>query len=222
MRAVTMPNLGDFFFRVLPAAAGALLGSVLTLCAFLLLKIATISEEVTLEENAAPDEPLAFSKFMLFVILFLSSLFANMLATTFSVFANRHEFHGNLREVLLNIFAIVLVLFAVCAPFFLIFPIEIAFKLAKFFLPFTALTSSLLFYLFANPQWPILAAYQVSMSGLIVSAVFAVFFPYIIPNELMVFFALPLAWLLIPLVSFFVQMAFAGVDRLRSSGTRTI
>jgi hypothetical protein len=105
----------------------------------------------------------------------------------------------------MHIFFTTVGLFALCSPFFLILSLESSFALAKFFLPFTAISTALLYEVYADPENPPLAAYKAIFSGATVAGVFSLLFPAIVPNEMMAFFALPIAWCVIPLASASVQ-----------------
>lgn len=195
-KQIPIPTAHDVFFQMFPAVSGALLGSILSIGFFVFLKMAAGGDEET---------PIAFSQFLLFSVIFISAITANVLSTTFMAFANNETFHGKFTVVLMHIFFTTVGLFALCSPLFLILSLESSFSLAKFFLPFTAISTALLYEVYADPENPPLAAYKGIFSGAMVAGVFALLFPTFIPNEMMAFFGLPIAWFVIPLTSAGVQ-----------------
>lgn len=200
-----IPTAIDFFMNIFPAISGALVGSILSLGFFIFLKTAMSIDMET---------PLTFSKFLLFAIIFVSVVSSNILSVTFLLFANKGDFQGNIKSALMNIFFIIIILSIFSAPFLLILPIDHGFSLAKFILPFSAISSGLIFEIFKDSKMPILAAYKSIFSGLMIAGIFALFFPYIVPNEMMVFFALPIAWIIIPLVSLVIQIFWVNTKNV--------
>lgn len=198
-------SISAFFFRVLPAVSGALLGSIFALGFFLLLKMSSGVEE---------GDTAVFSRFVLFSTVFVTTLLGNILAVIFSSMALGEDFSGKFRPTLMHIFFSMVGLFLLIAPLFLALSLESALGFVRFFLPFSAISTTLFFRLFAEHDVPVLAAYEAVFGGFVVIAITALLFPAVIPVEMMPFFALPIAWLLLPSVGFAIEKIFVTVKNI--------
>ena len=188
----------DVFFRVFPPTAGALLASLLALVFFTLY-------------NSIPGinsgEVIQFSGFLLFGVTFVSALLANVIAVIFLSLANPHIYAHSIRQAATHIFFVTVGLFSLCAPLYLVLDVAVGFVLTQFLMPFSAIAAALVFEVCSLPENPLRAAYKGIFAGIvIVLATFLVFTPTIIPEVMMPFFLMPIAWFLIPLVSLAVGL----------------
>lgn len=198
----------DIFFRIFPPVAGALLASLISLVFFIIYKLVP---------GLNAGGPLQYSNFLLFGITFLSALFANLIATVFLSFANQNLYRNSFRKAVLHIFFVTVGLFAFSSPFFLTFPLEFGFRLMQLLLPFSAIASALIFEICAQPDDPLRAAYKGIFSGVIVTLATLAIFPRIIPIEMIPFFLMPIAWLLIPLASVIVGAIADQVNKVKTA-----
>ncbi len=188
----------DIFFRVFPPTAGALLASLIALVFF------TLYNNIPGMGGGMLSE---FSGFLLFGVTFLSALLANVIAIVFLSLANRDLYGMFFRRAATHVFFVTIGLFALCAPLYLVFPIETGFKLTQFLMPFAAIAAALVFEISVASADPLRAAYKSIFSGIaIVLVVLVLFQPAAIPASMMPFFLMPIAWFLMPLVSIVVGM----------------
>lgn len=183
--------LHRLFFQVFPALSGAILGSIFTLGFFFLIRMGVGIE----------GAPLEFTRFLLFALVFLATFFSNIFAITLLHFANGEE--GGLRS-LRHVFLVLIILFALASPFFLFSELEQNYRIASFLLPFSAIVS-MLFYDLSVTKSPFSSAYKITSGGFLMAASSFLIFPGIIPYEMMLFFAFPIAWFILPLVGSLVE-----------------
>lgn len=188
------------FLRILPASIGALTGSILALSFFLLLQFAA---------KTSGGSPYILSNFLLFGITFLSALFSNVLGPVFLALFEGEKFHGYFRRALSEIFFCNAIILFLASPFFLYLSLDSAYSIAKFLLPFLALCSALLYETYARKTEPLFAVHTTIVSGVFISFSAFLLFPAVIPIEMMPFFFLPLAWLLIPFATLVVERLHA-------------
>jgi len=193
----TTDGVTGVFFRIFPPLAGALLGSIFTLVFLVVIKLGVGSSE----------GPMSLSRFLLFAVTFVAALSSNILATVFLALANRERFSGKFRQAMFHIFFMLIGLFLVCSPFFLFLSLETALLLSAFFLPFSSVGVLLLFQVFSQECSPLLASYSAIFGGLVLAGVFTML-SSILPIEMMLFFALPLSWLLLSTTSVVTQKIF--------------
>lgn len=189
-----------FFSRVLPSVGGALLGSLLALSFFLMVEFAA--------QSVSGSETMILSGFIIFGVAFLAVLFSNILATIFLALSSGEQFGGKFRQAISHIFFMNAGLMAVSSPLYLLLSSENGFLLSRFFLPFSAIASILLYDVYANPKNAVLGAQKAIISGVVVALLFFFFFPRLIPNEVISFFLLPIVWSIIPIVSVVIDWAF--------------
>ena len=188
----------DVFFRVFPPTAGALLASLLALVFF------TVYTSIP---GISSGEVMQFSGFLLFGVTFVSALLANVIAVVFLTLANPGLYGASFRKAVTHIFFVTVGLFALCSPLYLVLSVQIGFVLTQFLMPFSAIAAALLFELCHSPGAPLRAGYKGIFAGMvIVLATFLIFTPTLIPQVMMPFFLMPIAWLLIPLVSLIVGL----------------
>jgi len=193
-------DLSAFFFRVLPAVSGALLGGILALGFFFALKMAA---------GSGAGDPTLFSGFALFATVFIAAMAGNLLAAIFSVVAAGEHFSRAFQKTLMNIFFAILLFFGVSAPFFLLLKGDAAFSLTQFLLPFSAVATALFLALFRNSKNPEIAAHTALFPAMMVAGLFAILFPAIIPSEMLPFFAIPISWLFLAIFGFFIEKIFS-------------
>lgn len=193
----TTDGVTGVFFRIFPPLAGALLGSIFTLVFLVAIKLGVGSSE----------GPMSLSRFLLFAVTFVAALSSNILATVFLALANQEKFLGSFRQAMFHIFFMLIGLFLLCSPFFLFLSLETALLLSAFFLPFSALGVLLLFQILSQECSPLLASYSAIFGGLALTGFFALL-SSLLPVEMMLFFALPLSWLLLSSTSVLTQKIF--------------
>jgi len=158
-------------------------------------------------------DTVVFSRFVLFATVFVAAISGNLLAVVFSSLAAGEEFAGKFRIALMHIFFSTIGLFFLIGPLFLALSLETALGIVRFFLPFSAISAALFFRIFAEYENPILAAYEAVFGGFLVTAIVALLFPTVIPVEMMPFFALPIAWFVLPSVGFAVGKVFSVLEK---------
>jgi len=194
------PGVGNIFLRVFPPVAGSLFGTLLALVFFLVLKIIS-----------GDDENIVFSRFLLLSLVFISALAGNILAILFWWIANREKIPKP-QKATTHVFLIIFILFLLNGPFFLILPLETGFKIANFFLLFSVLASVLIFELASEKENIFLAAQKSIIAGFFLGILFPFLFPNIIPNEMMIFFAGPISWLIASILSSLVEIFISSLQ----------
>lgn len=196
----------DIFFRVFPPTAGALLASLIALVFFTLYNnIPGMGDQALLE----------FSGFVLFGVTFLSALLANVIAVVFLSLANPDLYGMYFRRSVTHIFFVTVVLFALCSPLYLIFPIEVGFTLTQFLMPFAAIAAALIFEICTLPDNPLRATYKGIFSGIVIVLITLLLFnPSVIPEGMMPFFLMPIAWFVMPLTSLVVGVLADVVEEM--------
>lgn len=193
----------ELFFRVFPPVAGTLLASILALAFYIGSNLVLVGG----------DTPLGYSRFQLFGIAFLAALFSNLIATAFLFLANADRYGPYFRSTLLHIFLVTSGLFALLSPLFLAVPPAFGFRLIQFCLPFSAIAAALILALSTSRQHPLLAAYQAIISGGLLFVISVMLFPDPIPVEMMPFFLMPIAWLIISVCAFIIDLIAARLPK---------
>ena len=193
--------------QIIPASIGALLGSILTLSFFLLIQFA-------LHGSSEAASFQAISQFLLFGISFVSALSSNVIASVFLALYTRETFFGKFREAMTHIFFCNTIVMLLASPFFLLLPSFSSYRFASFLLPFLAISSALLYALFAQKNTPISAAYTAIVTGVCVAGIANMLLPTVIPYEMAPFFFLPLVWAIIPAVSLCTQKIFFSLQNI--------
>lgn len=182
-----------FVYQMLPASSGALLGSLVSLSFFLLFYTTALS--------TGGNNMLIIDGFLLFAVTFLVALLSNVLATLFLCLANKKRLGENFRTAMFQIFFVNVAILALSSPLFLLLPKTDGYVLSQFFLPFSALSSTLILQVFLQPKNSLLAAQKTIFSGAIIAFLFFLLFPGVIPKEMISFFLLPIVWFIVPLTS---------------------
>lgn len=199
--------------QIFPPAIGALFGSLFSVLFFLFLHFA-------IQGAANPESFTVVSNFLLFGVIFVSALSSNILAPVFWSFYARETFHRKFREVITQIFFCNLGLLFLVSPIFLLISLSSAYSFAVFLLPFLAISSALLYNIFIHISNPVLAAYKAILAAIFVALATFLISPAFLPQQMMPFFFLPVAWALIPLASLFTEkitLLFEFYDFSRST-----
>jgi hypothetical protein len=204
MRKHTKSTANTFLLQMFSAGGGALLGSLLAISFFMVIQFVI---------QGADDSKTIIDGFLLFGIGFLSALFSNIFATLFLSFSTQEFFGGRFREGISQIFFGNVLIMGISSPIFLLSSQETNYDLIRFLLPFSAISSMLLYEAFSTPESPILFSYKAIASGITVAFLLFLFFPRFIPNEIIPFFFLPIVWFIIPAVSFFVEKFHSFLEK---------
>ncbi|QQS58937.1 hypothetical protein IPN35_05115 [Candidatus Peregrinibacteria bacterium] len=195
-------SLQTLLLSELAAIGGALLGSIVALLFFSLIRSIPM---------ITGNEKDILSGFSLFSLTFVSALSSNIFATLLMALAQQESFQGKFREALSAIFFVIIGVMALGSPLFLFLPTENGLPVSRFLLLFSALSSLLLYETYANQSKK--GAYKVIAGGLLASVCFFVIFPHIIPFDIMPFLFLPVVWATVPLSSHATDRIFLSFSR---------
>jgi hypothetical protein len=205
MKTDYSPSVGSMFTQTLSALGGALLGSMCVL-----IFLAGLQFTVFGEQTEAPE---TMSGFLYFGITFISALASNVFASMLIIQTGKKGKDGEFLSSISRIFFVTLILLALASPLYLTLHRDGVHEITRFLLPFSIISAALLLEVATYKSNPILASYKAIAAGISVAIVFSFLFPNPIPFEMMPFFCMPIAWTIIPISGYLVEIVYPKLPK---------